>query len=113
MPAEHDGDFGSVDSILADGGIAVEHDPKRVFWVLYIGDGAGDQVSESVDREQFPAAKEEVHDHYRDRGGERQWGDVGDFVKIDAGDGGDYVGKVFFDKEVARTCAVYLDLCLE
>lgn len=50
MPAHHDGDFGARNRVLADSGVGVENDTESAFGVLREGQGAREQVAETVDR---------------------------------------------------------------
>ena len=49
MAAKHDCDFRPGDIVLADGGVGVEDNAEREFWVCGEWDRAGDEVTEAVD----------------------------------------------------------------
>lgn len=102
VAAEHDGEFGTWSAggggILACGwgGFGVEDDTEGALGVLRQGDGAGEEITEAVDGKEIGGWVEEVYDHDGDGGGKFEGGNVGELGKVDRGDGGDYMGEVFF-----------------
>ena len=63
MPADHDGDFGAWDSVLAGRGIGGEDDAEGALGVLFEGDGARNEVAEAMDGEEVWVGIPEVDNH--------------------------------------------------
>lgn len=94
MPAHHDGHLGAGHGVLPGRDVGVEHHAEGAFWVLAEGDGARDQVAESVLGQDVRFGEIHVHDHHGNRWREAEGWDVGHLVQVDSGGCGYYMGKV-------------------
>lgn len=99
MPTHHDCDFCARRGILALHSVGVEDDAEGTLGVLLVSDGAGNEVAETLFREEVRVGVEEINYHDGDGGGLAEGGEgvVGDQGGEEAaGEGGYYFGVRFW-----------------
>ena len=78
MAAEHDGQLGPRNVVLANGGVGVEDDAEGTFGVFGKGEGSREEVAEAVEGEEGGVGVVEVDDHDCDGAG---LGEAGEFLR--------------------------------